>query len=148
MIETPDERVIEFCDNFNSISGSTVSEVTNKFGQPTEIEKETHISPHDETYINNQLVLHYQDGYISIYEVPNDNRSYLYAAKYTLKFMPHELSGVIGQTTNSLKNSLGQPDKESKSSITYLCSYESHDSLVFEVNNNQVASIVLSTWLD
>ncbi len=141
-------QAVNFCQQLESISGHTVDSVKQRFGEASLEKSETLISPHNDNYINQRITLHYQDGYIAIFEVPNYNRSYLEAVKYTLKFSPEELKSVLGSHETYLAQLMGEPAQTTTTSSSYLCDLESENQVTFELNENQIAAIVLTNWID
>ncbi len=148
LIKQADLRPINFCQQLESISGHTVTSVKQRFGEASQEKSETLISPHDENYINQRVILRYQDGYISIFEVPNYNRSYLEAVRYTLKFSPAELKYVLGSHETYLTQLMGEPAQTTNISSSYHCDSESEKQVTFELSENKIAAIVLTNWID
>lgn len=148
VFEQFDHRAMNFCQQLESISGHTVASVKQRFGEASQEKSETLISPHDDSYVNQRIILHYQDGYIAIFEVPNYNRSYLEAVRYTLKFSPEELKSVLGSHENHLTQLLGKSSQTHETSISYHCDLESENQVMFEFNENKVAAIILTNWID
>ena len=139
---------VNFCQQLESISGNTVASVKRRFGEASQEKSETLISPHDDNYINQRVVLHYQDGYIAIFEVPNYNKSYLEAVRYTLTFSPEELKDVLGNHETYLTQLMGKPAHTTITSSSYHCDVESENQVTFEISENQIMAIVLSNWID
>jgi len=147
-IEQADNRAINFCEYLKSISGHTVASVKQRFGEASQEKSETLVSPHDDSYINQRVILQYQDGYIAIFEVPNYNRSYLEAARYTLEFKPKELNKVLGSDEAYLTKLLGESAQQSDTVISYHCDLESENLMTFDFHEDQVVAVSLTNWID
>lgn len=148
IVEQTNHQAINFCKQLESISGHTVASVKSRFGEASREISETLISPHDKNYVNQRVILHYQDGYIAIFEVPNYNRSYLEAAKYTLEFSPTEFKHMLGRHEDHVKKLMGEPSQTTNTSSSYHCDLESENQVTFEFKEDQVVAIVLTNWID
>ncbi|NMP16666.1 hypothetical protein [Thalassotalea sp. Y01] len=144
----PSQEVIKLCHSIESTVGDNVEAVTSRFGMPDRSSQKQDVSPHDKSYINQRVQLHYKDGVVSIYQVPNADKSFLEFAIFTPAFQIAATSNLIGISKKRLQEELGAPDKSNKDKVIYYCSIESYDLLAFTITNQHVSSIILSNHID
>ena len=140
--------VKKLCNDITIASGNTVDSAKAFFGEPSKIITKPAVSPHDASLKNKRVRLTYRDGYISFYEVPKYNNSFLEAAKYTRIFNAQSFANIFGQSRQEIKAKLGTPDKKTKNGIMYYCSNQSNDSINLVYKNNKLTTVVLSNWVD
>jgi hypothetical protein len=143
-IDVPNEKIIKFCADISSSSGSSVELTEKAFRKLDEVVFEKVSIKHDEKLINRRVFLKYRDGYVSIYELPDYNLNHLESAKYTESFRPHALEKTIGNSAIHTKELLGVPNQESQHELFYYCSYLNSSSIALKIENNSIHAVVIN----